>query len=65
VNRISFESAMTLQNATSILMDSTHLQMTVKSNLLGQSGITNTCVQSALWHTICDFDYFAATTTAL
>ena len=35
--RVSFESAMTLQHATSILMETTHLQMIVKSNLLGNS----------------------------
>ncbi len=40
VNRISFEGAMTLQSATNILMETTHLQMIVKSNLLGKYFLT-------------------------
>lgn len=37
VNRLSFEHNMTLQKAMTTLTDSTHLQICVKSNLLGKS----------------------------
>ena len=37
VNRRSFENNMTLQKAITILMENTHLEMIVKSNLLGKN----------------------------
>ena len=37
VNRRSFENNMTLQKAITILMENTHLEMIVKSNLLGNN----------------------------
>lgn len=36
VNRQSFEHNMTLQRALTFLKESTHLEMSVKSNLLGK-----------------------------
>ena len=42
VNRRSFENNMTLQKAITILMENTHLEMIVKSNLLGKNQNTNT-----------------------
>ena len=42
VNRRSFENNMTLQKAITILMENTHLEMIVKSNLLGKNQNINT-----------------------
>ena len=36
VNRRNYEHAMTLPKATTLLLENTHLEMTVKSNLLGK-----------------------------
>ena len=36
VNRRNFEQGMTLQRAQTFLMENTHLQITVRSNLLGK-----------------------------
>ena len=37
VNSSNFEHAMTLAKATTLLLETTHLAITVKSNLLGES----------------------------
>ena len=36
VNRRNFEQGMTLQRAQTFLMENSHLQLTVRSNLLGR-----------------------------
>ena len=39
VNSSNFEHAMTLAKATTLLLETTHLAITVKSNLLGESKV--------------------------
>ena len=42
VNSSNFEHAMTLAKATTLLLETTHLAITVKSNLLGESKLLKT-----------------------